>query len=560
MSLLPAPLLLLTWLRAKGVLRGLFRAVRTPKGIVALVGVIFVVCMMLVPALIDSVRTPSAAEIEASKLARDRMLGLLPLGILGFALLSLVRGSGDMAFAFLPAEVDFLFPAPFTRRQLLLFKLAQRAVPILFGSLLVAYWMRRVAESWWALWIGVLLAFWFVHLLSLALALCGQIVGSERFRRWRLAGGSLILLAVLGGSYWVSRSLEDAGPLETLAAFANSPLGAVLAAPGRPFAAIMSAPSLLPGAAVPLGIALAMNFFLVVAILRLDANWLEAGAESSERLAAKVEEVRRAGGLPAGVGLARLRLPAPPRLAGIGPLVWRSLLAGIRQGVRGLIAVAVLVAIVALPMVIMRSSRGGSEADAAGGGPLDAIGWIALGYMSLFLPQVLRLDFRADVDRMDVLKALPVPAWAVALAQCGTPALLVTLLQVPVALFVGFGSPLGITTALAFLPTLFGLNLLNASLENSAFLLWPMRPSRGPGMQFSLGGIVGQFLKMLVLGLGVAGAAGVGFALHAAAEAPLPVIGLAVAATLLVESLLAILLTASLFAAFDPAVEQAPDA
>jgi ABC-2 type transport system permease protein len=559
MSLLPAPLVLLTWLRAKALIRGLFRALRTPKGIVALVGVMFVICMMLVPALIDSVRTPSAAEIEASKIARDRMLGLLPLGILGFALLSLVRGSGDMAFAFLPAEVDFLFPAPFTRRQLLIFKLAQRALPMLFGSLLLAFWMRRIAESWWALWIGVLLAFWFVHLLSLALALCGQIIGSERFRRWRLAGGSAILLAVLAGSYWVSRSLEDAGLLETLGAFATSPLGTILAAPGRPFAAIMTAPSILPGAAVPLAIALAMNLLLVVAILRLDANWLEAGAESSQRLAAKVEEVRRAGGLPAGVGLARLRLPSLPRLAGVGPLVWRSLLIGIRQGVRGLVVVAVLVGIVLLPMVIMRNSRDGGAPSAGGGGPLDAIGWIALGYMSLFLPQMLRLDFRADVDRMDVLKALPVSAWAVALAQCGTPALLVTLLQVPVACFVGFSSPLGVTTALAFLPALLGLNLLNASLENATFLLWPSRPSRGPGMQFSLGGIVGQFLKMLVLAVGVASAAGVGFALHAAGGAPLPLVGLAVAATLIAEAILAILLTASLFAAFDPAVEQAPD-
>jgi hypothetical protein len=555
MSLLPAPLILLTWLRTKALVRTAFQALRTPKGIIALVGVTFIVCMMLVPVLIDSVRTPSEAELEASRLTRERIVELLPLAILAFALLSLVRGSGDTAFAFLPAEVDFLFPAPFARRQLLFFKLAQRAIPILFGSLLFAFWMRRIGESWWALWIGILLAFWFTHLLALALALCGQIVGSERFRRWRLAGGSAVLVAVLGGSYWVSRSLEDAGLIETLAAFTDSPIGAILSAPGRPFAALMTAPSLLPDGAVPLAIALSMNLLLVVAILRLDANWLEVGAESSQRLAAKLEDMRRSGGLPAGVGLARLRLPSFPRLLGVGPLAWRSLLIGIRQGVRGLVFVALMVAIFAIPLLLFRSDRG----ESAGRGPLSAIGWIALGYMSLFLPQALRLDFRADVDRLDVLKALPVPAWSVALAQCATPALLVTLLQVPVALFAGSSSPIGALTILAWLPALLALNTLNAALENTTFLLWPSRPSRGPGIQFSLGGIVGQFLKMLALALAVGAAVAAGFASLAWFGAPVALVGLVVATILGAAALAAMLLTAWLFAAFDPAVEQAPD-
>ena len=49
----------------------------------------------------------------------------LPIMILGFCLLSIFGPAGELAIAFTPAEVDFLFPAPFHRRELLIYKLAK---------------------------------------------------------------------------------------------------------------------------------------------------------------------------------------------------------------------------------------------------------------------------------------------------------------------------------------------------------------------------------------------------------------------------------------------------
>ena len=58
----------------------------------------------------------------------------LPIMILGFCLLIIFGPAGEMAISFTPAEVDFLFPAPFHRRELLIYKLAK----LFIGSVFVA--------------------------------------------------------------------------------------------------------------------------------------------------------------------------------------------------------------------------------------------------------------------------------------------------------------------------------------------------------------------------------------------------------------------------------------
>ena len=53
---------------------------------------------------------------------------LAPLYLLGFTLLFAFTSAGEVAVSFTPAEVDFLFSAPFDRRELLLYKLAKTAL------------------------------------------------------------------------------------------------------------------------------------------------------------------------------------------------------------------------------------------------------------------------------------------------------------------------------------------------------------------------------------------------------------------------------------------------
>ena len=51
-----------------------------------------------------------------------------PLALFGFTLLFVFTSAGEAAIYFTPAEVDLLFAAPFTRRELLIYKLAKTAL------------------------------------------------------------------------------------------------------------------------------------------------------------------------------------------------------------------------------------------------------------------------------------------------------------------------------------------------------------------------------------------------------------------------------------------------
>src|SRR5258708_4184637 len=52
---------------------------------------------------------------------------LFPLWLLTICVLNLITSAGDRAIAFTLPEVNFLFPGPFTRRQLLGYKLLSSA-------------------------------------------------------------------------------------------------------------------------------------------------------------------------------------------------------------------------------------------------------------------------------------------------------------------------------------------------------------------------------------------------------------------------------------------------
>src|SRR5205085_6227958 len=82
--------------------------------------------------------------------------------------------------------------------------------------------------------------------------------------------------------------------------------------------------------------------------------------------------------------------------------------------------------IVVGPMMAGQAEFGGD------GGPYAVSGLLL--WMSLILTALVPYDFRGDLERMEVLKTLPLPPWRVALGQLVTPVLLITLVQ---ALFIG---------------------------------------------------------------------------------------------------------------------------
>src|SRR4051812_1128013 len=113
-------LLKLIGLQMRGFARRSVRGAGTPARIA-----FFAIGLLLILSWL-SANLLSAAVTSRSEPWRVRLV--MPLAILGFCLASVVTSMGDKAIAFTAGEVDQLFPGPFSRRELLAFKLLKSSL------------------------------------------------------------------------------------------------------------------------------------------------------------------------------------------------------------------------------------------------------------------------------------------------------------------------------------------------------------------------------------------------------------------------------------------------
>jgi len=607
MSILPRPLLLLLALRARASVRQLIARIRRPKGAAMAIVVVVVFGAAIIPgvlfgssstrgalrALPHSQVTPPAASEATAAGEREQVAStnpaqrptpesldspqqhpvplqgrvedlqqlmgsveFAPLLIVALLLLSIAGTPADRVLAFSPAEVDLLFPAPFARRQLLFYSMAKWVLPLLWVSLFFSLFLLRFGNSWLAMWLGLLLMAWFMNLVTLSAALIQQRIGQRRFRFVRRGLYVVALLGAAGASWWIlsHRSLD---PINAAKAVLESPAMRLAALPGVPFVRMMGAESALHAFAPWGTIVVGMNAALLVLALALDSNWLEQGADSSARVAAQIERVRQHGGFGAAKArLSGLALPMPPRFGGLGPMTWRQVVSGLRQAAGSLLVICLVLVGSLLPLAaIVRSS-------ALSGRTASVFVFVAIGYITLFAPALLRMDFRGDIDRLPLLKSLPLPAAVVALAQVLPCALLVTAVQAVLALTALWLFGLHVPALPLWMPVLLAVNTVIVGLDNIAFLLWPHRPRGGPGLNLSGMQMVSQMLKFMLLGGCLLAAAAAALAPALLLDGPLR-FWLAAAAALLVltvESLLIILVVSAQFRRLDPDQERLADA
>src|SRR5947207_5545518 len=176
-SIMHRGLLKLMRLQLRAVFRRMFRGAKTPRGAVFLIigAVIFV--MWFAGTLTNALRIPRADPANVQT--------YFPLAMLGFCIMTLVTTAGERAVAFSPAEVDFLFPGPFSRRQLLAYKIARSVFAAVFTALLFSFVFLRYAQHWASAWIGIFLALIFMQLLSMAIVLIGQTIGETAYTKAR---------------------------------------------------------------------------------------------------------------------------------------------------------------------------------------------------------------------------------------------------------------------------------------------------------------------------------------------------------------------------------------
>jgi hypothetical protein len=486
-------LIKLMQLQARAVFRRMFRGAKTPRGLIYLIVGTLLFFLWLGPSVVGAFMRPRTDPATVSM--------YFPLAMLGFCVMTLVTSAGERAVAFNPSEVDFLFPGPFSRRQLLLYKIARSASAALFTSAMFSLIFLRFARHWFTGWIGMFLALMFVQLFSMSIVLIGQTIGERAFTRGRkliIVFVCIAIAAILGPSV---TSGAQRNPQELAYAFVHSQSGRVVLAPFIVFARILTADSVLTGGLKWAGVAVAEIALMLLIVMQLDAHYLEAAASTGQKVHDRIQRYRRGGGLAFQAKSASLRLPMLPRLAGAGAIAWRQLLTALRTS-RSLLIVMVVVCLGAGPIVYAGGIHDHPERILVG----------ILFWFTFMLGNMLRYDFRGDLDHMDTLKALPVHPSAIAAAELVAPVAVLTLFQLLLVISASFlasgiNAVLGLTL-LFILP----INAILIAVENLVFLVFPVRNvTVSPGDLQGFGRQMLMFLlKSMVLIFSVAIAAGMG--------------------------------------------------
>ncbi len=477
-------------LRMRALRRRMFRGIKTPRGALLFAAGAGMIVLWLGPALVMVVAMDQRSNPQTVR-------AVIPLILLALCMFNVSTSAREKAIHFSPAEVDFLFSGPFTRRQLLLYKLTGNAAASVFMSLMFSILFLRHSTMWIAAMLGYLLIMLFVQLLSMAVMLVGQTVAEHAYTRVRklLLLGILCLVAV-GGWHVFSAGAEQ-GFLELARAFRQSATGFWVLAPLEPFGRTVTAERLFPDLVGWATLALAIDAALLVLVLRLDVNYIEAAMAVSTKIYRRMQRARRGGTAWAATGSKpRWHLPLFPRLGGVGPIARRQLTSATRTA-RGLIFILLIMAVATGPILLSISRTH----DMAGGFLLLLPLVANLALLTIMLGRMLPFDFRGDVDQMDWLKSLPLNSHAIAAGQLVAPMLVMTTIHL--SMLVGIaclvpGVRVWAIVALTFAPV---FNWLLFGLENMAFLLFPTRmAASGPGdLQFVGRMMLEMFAKILIL-------------------------------------------------------------
>jgi hypothetical protein len=417
-------------------------------------------------------------------------------GLVVIVLFTWILGSAETPFTFQLAETDFLFTAPLTRRQVLQFRLVRSQLALLVSAVfsvvlfsrghIHASLLLRVAALW------LLYSTLQLHNAGAALVRASLTQQSVVGIRRKLL--SLIVLVSLLGAFWLG--LREAVPVVRAAwshgfeegatalsgALHRGALGIAL----WPFFAV-TGPLVATDAAefaerLPAALAIAAVLYLWV--MRSTLGFEEAAVEHANRVARRIEAVRRGRGevrvRPGGGGVARPLLRLSATGAPAGAIMWKNVTGAMREfRPRTLFMLAVFV-------VVLGFSLGGKRGAA---GLVATLSIALTGIVVLFGPLALRYDLRRDLELLDVLKSWPVRARDLIAAEVLAPAVLIASVAwigllgaffatlpdralLPLALRVPF-----LFAALAAVPAVVLVLLL---VQNAAVLLFPAWTTIGP--------------------------------------------------------------------------------
>lgn len=343
--------------------------------------------------------------------------------------------NGGLEFS--EAEIQFLFPAPVSRRQLLVYKLMRGLPPLLITTLVMCFFLHRGNFP------GVFLAFATMNVYFTMVALA-------RARLKQLGIGFflrlLIVFVILGAISWaatVDVARQNIGRKMAAAVKTQQPqnVAQVVDTPfrGPVVSKLLFMPRFFSGAAfaktpAPFAVnatalvALAALFFLIAA--RLNVSFEEASLIASARKTARNRSRQLQ---QTGTRVMFPKMPPPFRLReSAGPEVaifWKNLLAAMRISAVWAVGLAVLLIYFAAQMILSRDPRirhtfTAMELFMAALFPL---------FGTIWFPQ----DLRLDLPRMEVLKSYPISGERLVAAEMAAPLIIISAIEL---LLLGFAS------------------------------------------------------------------------------------------------------------------------
>jgi hypothetical protein len=537
---MPAALLKLLVLQFRGWGRRMVRGATSPRRAIFLLIGLVVIVLWLAPPLVSRLLITSNSRLDR----RTTLHGFqetAPVALLGICLVTMISSAGDKAVAFTAGEVDMLFPGPFSRRQLLVFKLLKSGLVAFLTGLLFSILLPPYIGSWISGYIGIVLTLLFIQWFCTAGVLLGQALGQRlnAMLRSAIAIGGVALFAI------VARQLiASSGGLEGIYRFRDSQIGSALLKPFEPFGDTIAARGdwALPAMKAAITDAVVLGIVII-----LDESYLEAALAASQRRYSQLQRIRSGSLLSSNLkGDIKWRLPRPRWLWGAGPVIWRQATNAARSA-KGLLLVMLLIAVVAGPLL--------ASVDTS----VDVTTSIvpALVWATVLLSGLMKFDFRGDLDHFDTLKSLPVPPAAIALGQLAVPTMILTAFHV--ILLLGLAAVTaerrGMLVVSAGLALPF--NALLMSSDNLIFLLFPSRPAASSPGDFQMLGR--QAAQLILKGVAVLVGSLIAFAvatpIYIVSGGSLALLGLISGVILLAEAGALLPLIARAFQCFDPSVD-----